>query len=209
MVVPFRFMVSLALMLGVSAPALADQAIEPASCKQRGAKRIVIGRFQITAGQLSAYKQAHPFAEQPPRAAGMAVARSPVKRANLAELLAVVNATPGSAQKTTVPNQGSHIDPWCGIVDDWHYSALAAYQQCNNPSAGSANAYFKADASYTGFNDALNHHALYKPAASLSQSDSDIVLEGDCYVCSTTRTVGPATTLPKDQIRLPTPVKGD
>ena len=207
MVVPFRFMLPLLLMLGVATPAWADTPFEPASCKARGAKRIVVGRFQLTVGELNAFKQTHRFATRPPGA--KVNARTAYKRATLGDLIAVINTTPASARKSIVPNHETPPDAWCGIVDNWHYAALAAYKQCNSQGASSGNAYFKADNSYTAFNDTLNHHALYQPVANVSVADSDIVLEGDCYVCSTIRSPGTATTTPRSQITLPTPVKED
>jgi hypothetical protein len=204
MVTSFRCLLSLALLLGIATPAWADSPSEPASCKLRGAKRIVVGRFQLTAGELNTFKQSHRFAEHPPR--GTPSAR--IKRANLADLIAVISATPSRTQKSIVPNQESHIEPWCGIVDDWHYAALAAYQQCNSsPGASNGNAYFKADNSYSGFNDTLNHHALFQPVANLSLAESDVVLEGNCYVCSSIRSVGNATAIPRNQIQPPKPVE--
>ena len=207
MVAPFRCLLSLALLLGIATPAWADSPFEPTSCKAPGTKRVVVGRFQITAGELNTFKQSHRFAEHPPR--GTANARARTKRADLAQLIAVINATPVRTQKSIVPNDESHIEPWCGIVDDWHYAALAAYKQCNSQGTSNGNAYFKADNSYTAFNDTVNHHSLYQPVANMSLADSDIVLEGDCYVCSTTRSIGPATTIPRGQIKLPTPLKED
>lgn len=207
MVAPFRCLLSLALLLGIATPALADTPFEPASCKVRGAKRIVVGRFQLTVGELNTFKQSHRFAARPPGA--KANARTAHKRATLADLIAAINTTPGRTQKTSLPNDESHIEPWCGIVDNWHYAALAAYQECNSPEASNGNAYFKADNSYSGFNDTLNHHALYQPVANLNLADSDIVLEGSCYVCSSTRSAGTATAIPRSQIKLPTPVKED
>lgn len=206
MVTPFRCLLSLALLLGIATPAWADSPFEPTSCKAPGAKHVVVGRFQITVGELNTFKQSHRFAEHPPR--GTANARARTKRADLAQLIAVINATPVRTQKSIVPNDESHIEPWCGIVDDWHYAALAAYQQCNSPEASNGNAYFKADNSYSGFNDTLNHHAMYQPVANLSLAESDIVLEGNCYVCSSIRSVGTATAIPRSQIQLPRPVEG-
>lgn len=206
MVVPFRFMLPLLLMLGVATPAWADTPFEPASCKARGAKRIVVGRFQLTVGELNAFKQTHRFATRPPGA--KANARTVYKSATLGDLIAVINRTPARARKSIVPNHETLPDAWCGIVDNWHYAALAAYRQCNSQAASNGNAYFKADNSYTAFNDTLNHHALYQPVANISVADSDIVLEGSCYACLSTRSAGAATAIPRGQIQLPTPVEG-
>ena len=37
----------------------------------------------------------------------------------------------------------------------------------------------------------------------------DIVLEGSCNICTSAVSTGSATALPRDQIKLPTPAKGD
>lgn len=207
MVATYRCLLSFALLLGIATPALADTPFKPASCKVRGAKQVVAGRFQLTVGELNTFKQSHPFAARPPGA--NANARTVLKRAVLGDLIAAINTTLGSTQKTNLPNDENHIEAWCGIVDNWHYAALAAHQKCNSQGTGNGNAYFKADSSYSAFNDTLNHHALYQPVANLSLADNDIVLEGSCYVCSSTGSVGTATAIPRGQIKLPTPVVVD
>lgn len=207
MIASFRYLLSLALLLGIATPALADTPLEPASCKVPGARRIVVDRFRITVGELNAFKQTHRFATRPPGAT--AQARTADKRATLGDLIAVISTTPGSARKSIVPNDENPPDDWCGIVDNWHYAALVAYQQCNSQGASNGNAYFKADTSYDTFNDTQNHHARYQPFANVSLADNDIVLEGDCYICWTTRSAGTATTIPRSQIKVLTPVEED
>lgn len=206
MVAPYRCLLSFALLLGIATPALADTPFQPTSCKVLGAKHVVAGRFQLTVGELNALKQSHPFAARPPRAKANANAnaRTVLKSATLADLIAAINTTPG----TSLPDK-DHIWAYCGIVDNWHYAALAALQKCNSQETGNGNAYFKADSSYSAFNDTLNHHALYQPVANLSLADSDIVLEGSCHVCSSTGSVGTATAIPREQIKLPTRVVVD
>lgn len=208
MVATYRCLLSFALLLGIATPALADTPFKPASCKVLGAKHVVAGRFQLTVGELNTFKQSHPFAARPPRAKANANARTVLKSATLADLIAAINTTPGSTQKTTLPGK-PRIWAYCGIVDNWHYAALAAHQKCNSQETGNGNAYFKADSSYSAFNDTLNHHVLYQPVANLSLADNDIVLEGSCYVCSSTGSVGTATAIPRGQIKLPTRVVVD
>ncbi len=211
MVSPFRYIFSLALMLGIATPAWADSPVEPASCQAIGAKRIVVGRFVLKAVDVNAFKQAYSFPTHPPGAKTNPNARTAYRRATLAELVTTIRKMLGnSTQRVGLPNNENHNPPWCGIVDDWQYAALAAYQQCNNSMGASyGNAYFKADDSYGAFNDTQNHHALYKQVVNTSHGTGDIILEGDCYVCSTKRSVDTATTIPRSQIKVPMPVKED
>ena len=211
MVTPFRYMFSLALMLGIATPAWADSPVEPASCQAIGAKRIVVGRFVLKASDLNAFKQAYSFPTHPPGGKTNANARTAYRRATLAELVATIRRMPGnSTQRVGLPNIESHDAPWCGIVDEWQYAALAAYQQCNNsPGASNGNAYFKVDTSYGAFNDTLDHHARYNQVVNASHATGDILLAGDCDVCSTKRSAGTATTIPRSEIQVPTPVADD
>ena len=202
-----RCLLGLALMLGVAAPALADNPAEPATCKAPGAKRVVVGKFQFTLAELNAYRKVHPFATRPPGAS--AIARSAYKRATLADLIATIEKNGRNAQKISLPNNESHIEPWCGIVDDWHYSALLARQMCNRLPGGNGQAYFKADPAYTAFNDTANHHSSYKAVASQNAVGGDFVLQGDCYVCTSGRSIGTATAIPRDQVKVQPPKKGD
>ena len=208
MVATYRCLLSFALLLGIATPAWADTPFKPSSCKLRGAKHVFAGNVQLTLDELNAFKESHPFATRPPgakdNANANANARTVLKSATLADLIAAINTTPG----TSLPDK-DHIQPYCGIVDNWHYAALAAHQKCNSQETGNGNAYFKADSSYSAFNDTLNHHDLYQPVANLSLAGSDIVLEGSCHVCSSTASVGPATAIPREQIKLPTPVVVD
>jgi hypothetical protein len=204
-----RCLLGLALMLGVAVPALADPPIEPAACKAPGAKRVTIGRFQFTLQQFHAFKQARPFATHPP---GMpAKARTAYRRATLAEMIAASEKSRNSTRKINVPGGSEHHDdgPWCGIVDEWHYMALMVYEHCNSPTLGKGQAYFTADAKYAAFNHTADHHALFKPSSAQNAAGSDIVLEGNCYVCRSGRSVGGATAVPREQIRAREPVKGD
>ena len=201
-----RFILSLAMTLGIAAPALADPPLEPSACNVRGAKRVAIGSFHFTAGELRDFRLQHPFATQRPGA--KANARKECKRATLPELISVIGMTPNKARNIVNSGEGPKPELWCGIVDEWLYAALQAQQYCNSPSLGNGNAYFKVDASYSDFNNTDNHHLLYKPNASLVHADSDIVLEGSCYVC-TVRSIGTATAIPQDQIKVRTPAKGD
>ena len=207
MVAPYRCLLSFALLLGIATPALADTPFQPASCKLRGAKHVFAGNVQLTLGELNTFKQLHRFAVLPPGA--KANARTVLKSATLADLIVAINTTPGSTQNTSLPNDENGIMAWCGIVDNWHYAALAVHRKCNSPGTGNGNAYFKADSSYSAFNDTLNHHVLYQPHANSSLAVSDIVLKGSCNVCSSTISVGTATALPRGQIKLPTPVAVD
>ena len=144
MAAPYRCLLSFALLLGIATPALADTPFKPASCKVLGAKHVVAGRFQLTVGELNTFKQSHPFATRPPGA--NVNARIEPKKATLADLIVAINTTPGSTQKTTLPGK-PRIWAYCGIVDNWHYAALAAHQKCNSQETGNGNAYFKADSS--------------------------------------------------------------
>lgn len=211
-----RCLLGLALMLGVAAPVLADDPAEPAACKVRGAKRVVVGRFQFTLADLNAYRNVHPFATHPPGAS--ATAKAAQKRATLADLIAVVDKPQRTARLSGangsqhgpisgIPVVEKHPDAWCGIVDEWHYSALLARQMCNSLPGGNGQAYFKADPAYTAFNDTANHHTSYKAVASQNAVGGDFVLQGDCYVCTSGRSVGTATALPKDQIKAQEPAK--
>lgn len=213
-----RCLLGLALMLGVAAPVLADDPAEPAACKVPGAKRVVVGRFQLTLADLNAYKQAHPFASRPPGA--RANARIAYKRATLADLIAVIEKPqrtarlPGANGSQHGPISGIPVgekqpDAWCGIVDEWHYSALLARQMCNSLPGGNGQAYFKADPAYTAFNDTANHHTSYKAVASQNAVGGDFVLEGDCYVCTSVRSVSTETLIPRDRIKVQEPAKGD
>ncbi|MES2672537.1 MAG: hypothetical protein V4673_19240 [Pseudomonadota bacterium] len=204
MVAPYRCLLSFALLLGIASPVLADTPFQPTSCKLRGAKHVFAGKVQLTRDELNTFKQLHRFATHPPGAN----ARTVPKKATLADLIAAINRTPSGTQRTTLPGK-DHIQPWCGIVDNWHYAALAVHQKCNSQETGNGNAYFKADSNYSAFNDSLNHHVLYQPDADSSLADGDIVLEGSCHVCSSTRSAGTATALPRGQIKLPTPVAVD
>ena len=206
MVATYRCLLSFALLLGIATPALADTPFKPSSCKLRGAKHVFAGNVQLTLDELNAFKESHPFATRPPGA--NVNARIAPKKATLADLIVAINTTPGSTQKTTLPGK-PRIWAYCGIVDNWHYAALAAHQKCNSQETGNGNAYFKADSSYSAFNDTLNHHDLYQPVANLSLAGSDIVLEGSCHVCSSTGSVGTATAIPREQIKLPTRVVVD
>ncbi|MCC7249053.1 MAG: hypothetical protein IT473_10565 [Lysobacter sp.] len=213
-----RCLLSLALMLGVAAPALADDPAEPATCKARGAKRVVVGEFQFTLAQLNAYRNVHRFATRPPGAS--AIAKTEHKRATLADLIAVID-NPQRNARLSVANSGEHgpitsvpidekgPDAWCGIVDEWHYSALLARQICNSLPGSNGQAYFKADPAYTAFNDTANHHTSYKAVASQNAVGGDFVLHGDCYVCTSGRSIGPATAIPRDQVKVQPPKKGD
>ncbi|GEM_PF-1490559 len=215
---PLRCLLGLALMLGVATPALADNPAEPASCKAPGAKRVVVGRFQFTLAQLNAYRNVHPFATRPPGAS--AITKTALKRATLADLIAVVDK-PQRTARLPVANGSEHgpipgipvndkePDAWCGIVDEWHYSALLARQMCNRLPGGNGQAYFKADPAYTAFNDTANHHSSYKAVASQNAVGGDFVLQGDCYVCTSGRSIGPATAIPRDQVKVQPPKKGD
>lgn len=200
---PLRCLLGLALMLGVATPALADNPVEPAACKAPGAKRVLVGTFEVTRTGLSAYMEAHPFALHPPGIRGNA--RSAYKRATLADLVAVTRKSTAKA-RIAGPKHVKIDPPWCGIVDDWHYLALKAHEQCNRPGVGNGNAYFVADPIYTTFNHPTNHHGRLLSSA---QHSGDIVLHGNCYVCTSGRSVGTATALPKDQIKAQEPAKGD
>lgn len=210
-----RCLLGLALMLSVAAPVLADDPAEPASCKVPGAKRVVVGRFQITLAQFNTFKQEHSFPVR--QVANRTGAGKMCRKTTLANLITAVGNAPGHTQKAASTGGGKMDVQWCGIVDDWHNAALMAYQSCNDPAQGNGQAYFKADPSYTGFNDAANHHALFKATPSVVASsqnpnivdDGTIVLEGNCYVCKSGRSVGTATGLPKDQIKAQEPAKGD
>lgn len=213
-----RCLLGLALMLGFAAPVLADDPVEPASCKLRGAKRVFVGNFQFTLAELNAYRQTHRFATRPPGAS--AIARTAYKRATLADLIAAMEKSQRNA-RLSVANGSEHgpiigapidekePDAWCGIVDDWHYSALLARQICNSPQIGNGQAYFKADASYTAFNDKDNHHGSYKAVANQNAVGSDIVLHGSCYVCTGGRSIGTATAIPRVPVKAREPAKDD
>lgn len=211
----FRCLLGLALMFGIAAPALADDPAEPASCKAPGAKRVVVGRFQITLAQFNTFKQQHPFPVR--QAADRTGAGKICRKTTLANLITAVGDAPGHTQKLASTGGGKIDVQWCGIVDDWHHSALLARQICNSPEIGNGQAYFKADSSYTAFNDAANHHTLFKATPSVvatSQNpnivdDDTIVLEGSCYVCTSRRSVDAAAALPRNQIKTQEPAKGD
>ena len=111
-----------------------------------------------------------------------------------------------NARKLASPIETRHPDSWCGIVDEWHYAALTARQECNALAGSNGNAYFRANPGYTAFNDPNNHHGLFKLDG---RQDSEIVLEGSCYVCSTAVSVGTATAIPREQTLVPTPEKKD
>jgi hypothetical protein len=190
---PFRFMLSLALMLGVAAPALADTPLVPATCKIPGAKSITIGSFQLNAGQVKEFKQQHRFPVRPPGA--KVNARAVYRRATLAELVSALAKAPGSstqAARIAIPEEKEFDGPWCGIVDDWHYMALKAAQECDKLAGGSGRAYFKADPSYSKFNDPSNHHGPYLTGT----DDSDIVLAGSCNICVDRISLSTATAIP-------------
>ena len=209
----FRCSLALALMLGVAAPALADPPLEPAACTVPGAKRLTVGKFQITLQQFNTFKQEHRFPVR--QAATRAGPGNACKKTTLANLVKTIGSAPGNTQKTSTG--GVKIDlQWCGIVDDWQHVALMAYQSCNTPTLGNGKAYFKADPSYTAFNDSANHHSLFKATpnvAATSQNpniaDDTIVLEGSCYVCQSGRSVGTSTSVPRDQVKAQEPAKGD
>lgn len=200
-------LLGLALMLGFTAPALADDPVEPASCKLRGAKRVFVGNFQFTLADLNTYKHAHRFATRPPGA--RANARTAYKRATLADLIAASEKKGRNAQKVGLPDNESHDEPWCGIVDDWHYSALLARQICNSLPGSNGQAYFQADPAYTAFNDTANHHTSYKAVANQNAVGGDIVLHGSCYVCTGGRSIGTATATPRIPVKAREPAKDD
>lgn len=222
----FRCSLALALTLGVAAPVFADPPLEPAACKVRGAKRVLVGRFQFTLEEFKAFKQGNLFATHPPGATPNG--RTAHKRATLADLVAAMEASRGNARRpsangsedaprTKIACGPKHIDAWCGIVDDWHYAALLARQMCNSPEIGNGEAYFKADAGYTAFNDSANHHALFEATPSVVATnqnpnivdDGNIVLEGSCYVCTSRRSVDSATAIPRGPVKAREPAKGD
>jgi hypothetical protein len=197
-----RCLLSLVLTLGFAVPALADPPPEPTTCKIPAAKHMAIGRFQVTHGELNDFKMQHVFPARPPGARRHA--RTAYRRATLAELVAARAKAPGrSTQRDSLANGGvKKIYEWCGIVDNWHYAAMKAQDECDSLAGSTGTAYFKADSSYVEFNDADNHHALYSLDASKSQTASNIVLEGSCNICMNTRSTGTATAVPIDPIKV-------
>ncbi len=189
----FRCLLSFALLLGIATPALADPPLVPATCKIPGAKHTTIASFQLNAGQVKGFKQQHRFPARPPGA--KVSARAVYRRATLAELVSALAKAPGSstqAARIAIPEEKKDIDLWCGIVDDWHYMALKAAQECDRLAGGSGRAYFKADPSYSKFNDPHNHHGPYFTGT----EDSDIVLAGSCNICVDRISVSTAAAIP-------------
>lgn len=193
MLAPFRFMLSLALTLGIAAPAMADPPLVPPACKLRGAKRITIANFHFTKTDLETYRTQNvilpPMKKRCPPGSNR-------RRATLTDVLQPGNPSGGKTQRNT---PDTNTVAWCGIVDNWLYAAKNAYEYCNKSTLGNGNAYFVVTAPST-FNDTDHHHDLY--------TTYDDGLTGSCYVCTDVRSTGTATA-PKDQIKLPTPAKGD
>jgi hypothetical protein len=192
---PFRFMLSLALTLGIAAPAMADPPLVPPACKLRGAKRVTVGNFQFSKADLETYQAQNPIVSASKK---RCPAGSDRRRATLAEIVGPSRPAAGSALR--VGSGAENAVAWCGIVDKWLYAAKSAYDYCNSSALGNGNGYFVI-ASPANFNDTDHHHDLY--------TSYDSGLSGSCYVCTESRIVGPATVLPKEEIKLPTPAKGD
>lgn len=199
MVAHFRCLLSFALLLGIATPALADPPPIPATCNIPGAKHSTIARFQLNAGQVKEFKYQYRFPVRPPGA--KLSARAVYRRATLAELVSALAKAPGSstqAARTAIPVKIKFDPPWCGIVDDWHYLALKATQECDRLAGGSGRAYFKADPSYTEFNDPDAHHRPYLAG----KDNSDIVLAGSCNICVDRMSVGTAAAIPALRIKM-------
>lgn len=192
---PFRFMLSLALTLGIAAPAMADPPLLPPACKLKGAKRITVTTFQFSKADLETYQTQNPIVSASKK---RCPAGSDRRRATLAEIVGSGRPAGGSALRTGTGPE--NVVAWCGIVDKWLYAAKSAYDYCNSSALGNGNAYFVIT-SPTNFNDTDHHHDLY--------TTYDSGLSGSCYVCTESRVVGPATALPKEEIKLPTPARGN
>lgn len=195
MVTPFRYMLSLALTLGIAAPALADPPLVPPACKLRGAKHVTVANFQFTKADLETYQTQNPIQSTSKK---RCPPRSDHRRATLAEVIGSGQLATGKTLRTGPGAENSLA--WCGIVDNWLYAAKKAYEYCNSSALGNGSAYFVVT-SPSNFNDTDHHHDLY--------TSYDNGLVGSCHVCTESRTVGPATALPREQIKLPTPAKGD
>ena len=191
---PFRFMLSLALTLGIAVPAMADPPLIPPACKLKGAKRVTVAYFQFTKTDLETYQTQNPIVSASKKRCPPGSGR---RRATLAEIVGSGRPAAGNAQRSG-PGAVNTV-AWCGIVDNWLYAAKRAYEYCNSEALGNGNAYFVIT-SPTSFNDTDHHHDL---------TTYDSGLSGSCYVCTESRIVGPATTLPKEEIKLPTPARGN
>lgn len=149
--------------LTVATPAMADDPVVPAACKLKGAKRVAIGNFTFSPVQLEEFRQRHQFVQSCPAAAKGSSPSAAAQKAKLSDLI----------------DTGSRFPPAiCGIVDEWHYAAVMAYQHCNSLAASSDQAYFSV-AQPSAFNDAQNHHAQYR----FSDPGNLQALSGSCYVC--------------------------